>query len=676
MRKQLLALTMGAAALFTGCQESTLSSAVAEGATTFNVSVEGELTRASSDATRFLMEIYDSSDAIVAEGTSSTGQFSAILLDDQEYTAVFWADVNGDEVYNTESLKAVSLEADLAAEAWAGSVSFTTDGTTSTSVTLKRAVAKLTLKETAAIPADNSLKVSFNQYTVFNASTMAVESTVSQYENTFAITSAVEGTEESPVVIATDIYVLASAEGSLLQIVDFSMYNEDEADSYSNISITSVPVKANSNTNVIGHYITDSNYDLSVDLDDTWDGDEDVNMGEEGEGDDEGTDEPQTTAPVISAIEDVAFAVAGETKTVDVVVSDQGELEVKAVSSDPTQFAVSVSENTITIVAAENTDTENGTTATITVSVEGATDVTFGVSQDAAEVPAATTITTTITASDLGSSYPLLEERTIDGITFVMNNVYSYSSNIGTRNDGSSYLYNCNALEGLSKVVIPVNTLTVYEGSSMNPQTTEVTAVEEDGNYVYTITAGSFVRIENASSSYVNPASIAFTYEAVGALSSAILSVSPESLTFAATEVTGQDAVISGIALDGATIDVAVTEGSEYFSASVSGTTLTVTPVGENSTDASYTGTVEVSINGTSASIEVSQTGAEEAASEYTVITATDLETTTATTLTTYTIGDYTLTFALVSGSNPPKYYSSDLFTSPSTTVVDTWQSG
>ncbi|MFI3288434.1 MAG: hypothetical protein R3Y61_08170 [Rikenellaceae bacterium] len=212
MRKQLLALTMGAAALFTGCQESTLSSAVAEGATTFNVSVEGELTRASTDATRFLMEIYDSSDAIVAEGTSSTGQFSAILLDDQDYTAVFWADVNGADVYETESLKSVKLVADLAVEAWAGSVSFTTDGTTSTSVTLKRAVAKLTLKETAAIPADNSIKVSFSQFAVFNASTMAVESTVSAYEKTFAIESAVEGTEDSPVLIATDIYVLASAD--------------------------------------------------------------------------------------------------------------------------------------------------------------------------------------------------------------------------------------------------------------------------------------------------------------------------------------------------------------------------------------------------------------------------------------------------------------------------------
>ncbi|MFI3288290.1 MAG: hypothetical protein R3Y61_07445 [Rikenellaceae bacterium] len=431
----------------------------------------------------------------------------------------------------------------------------------------------------------------------------------------------------------------ASAEGSVLPIVDFAMYNDGEADSYSNISITNVPVKANSNTNVIGHYITDSNFDLSVDLDDTWDGDKDVNMND----DEEGTDDPQVTVPVISAIEDVTFSAEGETKTVDVVVSDQSELEVKAVSSDSEQFAVTVSENTITIVAAENTDTENGTTATITVSVEGAEDVTFGVSQDAAEVPAATTITTTITASELGSSYPLLEERTIDGITFVMNNIYSYSSNIGTRNDGSSYLYNCNALEGLSKVVIPVNTLTVYEGSSMNPQTTEVTGVEEDGNYVYTITAGSFVRIENASSSYVNPASIAFTYEAVGALSSAILSVSPESLTFEATEVTGQDAVISGISLDGATIDVAVTEGSEYFSATVSGTTLSIAPVGANSTNAPYTGVVTVSVNGTSASVSVSQAGEFEVAIEYTelVITEDDLESAYPTAKE-YTIGGFT----------------------------------
>ncbi len=294
MKKQFLALAMGAAALFTGCQENSLE--LESNSTKFSVRVEESVASraAATNVNNYVMAIYDNADAIVVEPTKSTnGEFAVELMDGQDYTALFWADVNNGSDYNTADLKAVVLSGANASEAWAGKAEFNTGEVDNVNVTLNRAVAKLTLKENGNIPAGSTLKVSMNQFSTFNAADMTVgtQTVAYAYETTFA--AAVEGTAAAEAVIATDLYVLASASGSMIENVNFDMYKGTEL--FSQIDASNVPVKANSNTNISGHYISSSNFTLNVDCDDVWDSEE----GSAELGENEGTTttpEPSTPA--------------------------------------------------------------------------------------------------------------------------------------------------------------------------------------------------------------------------------------------------------------------------------------------------------------------------------------------------------------------------------------------
>lgn len=289
MKKLFFALSLGAAALFTSCEKQTMP-VTQLGATTFTVNVDSDVTsRAAADVDRYVMAIYDADDAVVEQLTNTDGLFNVVLPSNESYTAIFWADVNATDVYDVTDLKAVSLVGDNAAEAWAGSLSFKTNGDESTSVTLGRAVAKLTLVETGVIEAGSTLGVTMTQLSTFNAATM-VATGEKAYTNSIALAEGVNATEEAPVTLATDLYILASEEGNSIAIIDFDMYSGEEVVPTTSIQVSNVPVKANSNTNIIGHYTytVESNLSFSVDLEDTWATDTDVNVNDE-------TDEPVGT---------------------------------------------------------------------------------------------------------------------------------------------------------------------------------------------------------------------------------------------------------------------------------------------------------------------------------------------------------------------------------------------
>lgn len=247
---------------------------------------QGLNTRAAATGVdRFAIEVYSDATyttaANVFEGsknatTSSNGTFTMTLDKNQEYHCLLWADKAGAEVYDLASLKAVTLKSGKApVEAWQGKLDIAKGTNGTLSATLTRSVAKITLLETGKLDAGTMI-MTFEQNTVFDVSAGI---TKTEGDRTESISFAAIGTAipTGSKLNASDIFVLASTVDADQPTLTFQITGETDK-----IEVSNVPLKANYNTNIKGHYskkIAASTTTFTITCDDTWgtpDNDKDV----------------------------------------------------------------------------------------------------------------------------------------------------------------------------------------------------------------------------------------------------------------------------------------------------------------------------------------------------------------------------------------------------------------
>ncbi len=209
---------------------------------------------------------------------------------------------------------------------------------------------------------------------------------------------------------------------------------------------------------------------------------------------------------------------------------------------------------------------------------------------------------TTITGSDFyvkgtnGSGYTSNNgEWDYQGITLQVTDCYNNNSGIQMKS-GSGIFYNTLALNGLAEIELAINSSVaptlpvIYAGSEQNP-TTEIDGV----NGVYTIPDGcSYFKVAAFNGAYVVLSSITFKYVSIeGALPS--ISTDTTSITFE-PEADTFDVELAKANCVG-TEEITASSDNSQFTTSVSGTTVTVAAVANN-TDAPISGTISISIDG------------------------------------------------------------------------------
>lgn len=214
-------------------------------------------TRAAADIDRYVIEVYkDATYTEVAnvfagettnKATNATGSFAMTLDKGQSYYCLLWADGNASAVYDVENLKAVSLKAGATpTEAFHGTLTIS-EAKPTYSVSLNRAVAHITLKETGTLPA-GELTMKFAQKTSFNVSAAATIGDATDRTETFNVAQTT-GTKASPTKIETAaIFVLAPTATAEKISVVFKYAAETE------FTVSDVQIQANYNTNITGHY--------------------------------------------------------------------------------------------------------------------------------------------------------------------------------------------------------------------------------------------------------------------------------------------------------------------------------------------------------------------------------------------------------------------------------------
>lgn len=194
---------------------------------------------------------------------ASNGIFAMILNSTKTYYCLFWAD-NGTGYTLDNDLQNIALqESGKASEAYCGKTTIPAGTLSACTIALKRAVAKITLKETNEMPAGNTMTVTFDQYTVFNVQS-GTAGTLKPCIITWT-TTAKSGTAEAPVQLNDeDIFALAPVDVASLANVTFQCNDEG------GIMVPNIPFRANYNTNIKGHYTTVSDQTFSVSIDNKW----------------------------------------------------------------------------------------------------------------------------------------------------------------------------------------------------------------------------------------------------------------------------------------------------------------------------------------------------------------------------------------------------------------------
>lgn len=221
---------------------------------------------------RFAIEVY-ADDAyatpanVFADGTTNketndTGVFNMILDKSKTYYCLFWAD-NGNS-YTITNLQAIALAADkTASEAFYGTSTITT-AAKEQSVTLKRAVGKITLTETKAL-ATGTLTVKYHEKPEFNVLTAKATGTEIERTATMNIETVVTASE----TFGDVIYVFADAGQKALQDVDFT-FQMTGFTAEPKFTVNNIPLQANYTTNIKGHFTSKSAFSFDVTCENTW----------------------------------------------------------------------------------------------------------------------------------------------------------------------------------------------------------------------------------------------------------------------------------------------------------------------------------------------------------------------------------------------------------------------
>lgn len=272
MKKILYTLLAGLFALTSCSNEATEELAAQTEATTFTFSMAGDelQTRATGTITpaRYVMEVW-SADGTTAENvfdTDGTPTNRAVFTDasitvtldkTKAYTCLFWADDNA--TYNAASLKDISLNSGKTdyTEAYYAKESVAIGGSSSVSVTLSRAVAKINLTETATVKTTENLALKFtNIYPTFSVSDGATTGTAAEWTKTVtpAATTGTIGT----------FYFFAQQSSQALTEFTFTYASE------SSKTVSNVPYQQNHATNIKGEYSSLLDGTFTVSADDGW----------------------------------------------------------------------------------------------------------------------------------------------------------------------------------------------------------------------------------------------------------------------------------------------------------------------------------------------------------------------------------------------------------------------
>ena len=236
-----------------------------------------------SNATR----LYQATTDMVQDGNRMKANITLDLVNDQNFTVLFWAQKSGIDVYNTEWLNAVTYT-NLDADAYAAndnrldafySKAFVSDGATSTpTVTLRRPFAQVNLctlnnKDAEQTAGDYNITLSKSKMclnavpTVFNVATSVASNLVPME---FAYNDVPSGENQKITVNGTEYYYAGMnyvfAGANIVLTYDIATKINGTVDANVNNTISNVPLKENYRTNIIGNLLTSkTDYEIFVD---------------------------------------------------------------------------------------------------------------------------------------------------------------------------------------------------------------------------------------------------------------------------------------------------------------------------------------------------------------------------------------------------------------------------
>lgn len=243
--------------------------------TTFNLFARAPGTKANTGITRYIVEIYRTSDPInvVKRVEQASGTIVVPLENGVSYTCLFWADgvalnANTTGTYNATDLKNVTLNlGKQMTEAFCGQLDITVAATTY-NVTLKRPTAQVNLIALDEIDASKELKVTYDRYDSFNVYTLGVTGNPVSTSITF-------NSGETAGLVGT-LLTFASSNSMLSHFT--ALY-----DSTISSTISNVPLRSNYITNIRGQILLgDLTFLFNVIADDIWESTIDgidINMG-------------------------------------------------------------------------------------------------------------------------------------------------------------------------------------------------------------------------------------------------------------------------------------------------------------------------------------------------------------------------------------------------------------
>lgn len=260
--KKILFLMLGIAAMLISCSQNdeVLSNSSEAQEVKFSLATDPAQSRA--DGLRYVMAIYDENgeNAVIGETVYDSSTFS-VRLEPGKYTCLFWADY-GDANYDAKSLKNIALQANpINTEAFFAKKVINVTDNGEESITLHRAVAQVTLKETDYLD-PGTMTVAYTEFQGFdvNSEKAVNEANVTK---TINIAETVQATPAAPIELASYLMLANPAERDLR---DFTVQYASEPEK----TITNVPVQANYKTYIIGKYGLTYSRQFTITIDEDW----------------------------------------------------------------------------------------------------------------------------------------------------------------------------------------------------------------------------------------------------------------------------------------------------------------------------------------------------------------------------------------------------------------------
>lgn len=268
--KKLFFLMLGIGAMLASCsqQDELVLADDSVHEVLFTVVKEGDdQSRAIEDDVRYTVAFYDETgeNEIVPEQVYTTKDFS-VKLNPGKYTCLIWADSKDGRNYDASDLKKVvyldNTADDENHEAFYARQVITIQEAEPITLSLKRAVAKVDLKETNKFFWVGMLNIKYKGYRNFdvNAQKASQEESITRQ----AMTNMIDTNPSRPQpLIGRPFYVLADSQRFL---TEFSTQYSNEPE----VVISNVPLQAGYQTNIIGHFGEAISQPFTTSIDTNW----------------------------------------------------------------------------------------------------------------------------------------------------------------------------------------------------------------------------------------------------------------------------------------------------------------------------------------------------------------------------------------------------------------------